>query len=131
MQSPEEIAQNAERRKKELFTNGWYGYQLNVNNDELNKLYNAYRHAIGCCIYPLSDAQRISWEKQLWKYFQKIYYSCYKCRLPDYDNQPLRDNVIGWQLTQLKDIINCRLNIDKAIKQLNFKGEMEDDHNNL
>lgn len=118
--TPEEIAESAEMRSKEVFANGKYGYQLNVNNSVLNKLYIAYLHTLPCKP-PISDSQRISWERQLWKYFQKIYYTCYKCRLPDYDKQPLCENVIGWERTRLADIINCQLNVDKAVKQLKFK----------
>lgn len=72
-------------------------------------------------IVPWDDAARIKWERELWKYLQKVYYSCYKTHLPDYpnpDGASLKDLVVGWQYEQLFDIINYRINIAKAIDKL-------------
>ena len=92
-----------------------YGYQLNVNNNKINKFYWTYMSRNK--IYPpMSDKRRIEWERELWEYFRKIYRSLYKINLPEYCDT-LYTDVVGWELTRLEDIIN-RLNVDKAINQL-------------
>ena len=111
-------------RHLRIFTDGKasikYRYQLNVGNTVLGALYEYYIYANK--IYrPMGDAARIKWERELWKYLQKVYYSCYKTHLPDYpnpDGASLKDLVVGWQYEQLFDIINYRLNIAKAIEKL-------------
>lgn len=106
-------------RTKELFTNGKYGYQLNVGNTVLGALHEYYisKHNIR---RPMSDHERHTWETQLWRYLQKIFYSCNKKRLVDYpeDGTTLKALVKGYQYEQLFDIINFRLNIGKAINKL-------------
>lgn len=109
-------------RHLRIFTDGKaaFGYQLNVGNTALGALYEYYIYANK--IYrPMGDAARIKWERELWKYLQKVYYSCYKTHLPDYpnpDGASLKDLVVGWQYEQLFDIINYRINIAKAIDKL-------------
>ena len=109
-------------RHLRIFTDGkaTFGYQLNVGNTVLGALYEYYIYANK--IYrPMGDAARIKWERELWKYLQKVYYSCYKTHLPDYpnpDSASLKNLVVGWQHEQLYDIINYRLNIAKAIEKL-------------
>ena len=109
-------------RHPRIFTDGkaTFGYQLNVGNTVLGALYEYYIYANK--IYrPMGDAARIKWERELWKYLQKVYYSCYKTHLPDYpnpDGASLKDLVVGWQYEQLFDIINYRINIAKAIDKL-------------
>lgn len=116
--------QNAERERDRLtaFANpNKYGYQLNVNNDKINRFYRTYisRNKI---YPPMSDKRRIEWERELWEYFRKIYRSLYKISLPEYCGT-LYTDVVDWELTRLEDIIN-RLNIDKAINQLYGKEEI-------
>lgn len=88
-------------RHLRIFTDGkaTFGYQLNVGNTVLGALYEYYIYANK--IYrPMGDAARITWERELWKYLQKVYYSCYKTHLPDYpnpDGASLKDLVVGWQ----------------------------------
>jgi len=109
-------------RHLRIFTDGkaTFGYQLNVGNTVLGALYEYYIYANK--IYrPMGDTARIKWERELWKYLQKVYYSCYKTHLPDYpnpDGASLKDLVVGWQYEQLFDIINYRINIAKAIDKL-------------
>ena len=109
-------------RHLRIFTDGKaaFGYQLNVGNTVLGALYEYYIYANK--IYrPMGDAARIKWERELWKYLQKVYYSCYKTHLPDYpnpDGASLKNLVVGWQYEQLFDIINYRINIAKAIDKL-------------
>ena len=109
-------------RHLRIFTDGKaaFGYQLNVGNTALGALYEYYIYANK--IYrPMGDAARIKWERELWKYLQKVYYSCYKTHLPDYpnpDGTSLKDLVVGWQYEQLYDIINYRISIPKAIEKL-------------
>lgn len=109
-------------RHLRIFTDGKaaFGYQLNVGNTALGALYEYYIYANK--IYrPMGDTARITWERELWKYLQKVYYSCYKTHLPDYpspDGASLKNLVVGWQHEQLYDIINYRLNIAKAIEKL-------------
>ncbi len=93
-----------------------YGYQLNVGNSALQRLYDAYIGLNGIK-RPMSDTQRMEWERSLWAYLSKIYRACHKVRLPDYSRK-LNEDVVGWQLTQLEDMINYRLVPDKAIQQL-------------
>ena len=89
-----EIISDAERRTREVFMKpNKYGYQLNVSNSELNKLYEAHIKA-NRIHRPMGDDQRIEWEKAVWNELKKRYRSCYRLRLPDYSeaaNRPLRE----------------------------------------
>lgn len=116
-ESIEEIIERAEQRKLRLFCkpNKW-GYQLNVNNTVINQFYETYAKLKGIK-RPLGDAQRIEWEQELWKYLCKVYRACYKISLPKYSTN-LYEDVVGWQLTRIEDIVNCRIVADEAIKQL-------------
>jgi len=119
-QTTEEIVRDAERRSREVFTRqSKYSYQLNVNNSELNKLYEAYKRINK--IDRMSDQQRISWEKTVWNELKKHYRFYHRLQLPDYSEaagRPLREIVVGWQREQLEDIVNFRLNIQKMIAEI-------------
>ncbi|MBQ8588653.1 MAG: hypothetical protein IJ454_04590 [Clostridia bacterium] len=115
--SYQNAGEEAKRRALAVFAKpNKYGYQLNVSNAALQQLYDAYIRLNGIK-RPMSDAQRMAWERSLWEYLSKIYRACHKVRLPDY-NHTLNEDVVGWQLTQLEDMINYRLVPDKAIHQL-------------
>ena len=97
-----------------------YGYQLNVGNTVLGALYEYYIYA-NKIHRPMGDIARKKWERELWEYLSKVYYSCCKTHLPDYpksDGALLKDLVVGWQYEQIYDIINYRINIAKAIDKL-------------
>lgn len=119
-QTTDEIVRDAERRIREVFTRqSKYGYQLNANNSELNKLYEAHKRANK--IDRMSDQQRVSWEKAVWNELKKCYRSCYRLQLPDYPkamSRPLREIIVGWQREQLEDIVNFRLNTQEIITKL-------------
>lgn len=119
-QTTDEIVRDAERRIREVFTRqSKYGYQLNANNSELNKLYEAHKRANK--IDRMSDQQRVSWEKAVWNELKKCYRSCYRLQLPDYPkamSRPLREIIVGWQREQLEDIVNFRLNTQEMITKL-------------
>lgn len=119
-QTTDEIIRDAERRIREVFTRqSKYGYQLNANNSELNKLYEAHKRANK--IDRMSDQQRVSWEKAVWNELKKCYRSCYRLQLPDYPkatSRPLRETIVGWQREQLEDIVNFRLNTQEIITKL-------------
>ena len=119
-QTTDEIVRDAERRIREVFTRqSKYGYQLNANNSELNKLYEAHKRANK--IDRMSDQQRVSWEKAVWNELKKCYRSCYRLQLPNYPeamSRPLREIIVGWQREQLEDIVNFRLNMQEMITKL-------------
>lgn len=119
-QTTDEIIRDAERRIREVFTRqSKYGYQLNANNSELNKLYEAHKRANK--IDRMSDQQRVSWEKAVWNELKKCYRSCYRLQLPNYPeamSRPLREIIVGWQREQLEDIVNFRLNTKEMITKL-------------
>lgn len=119
-QTTDEIVRDAERRIREVFTRqSKYGYQLNANNSELNKLYEAHKRANK--IDRMSDQQRVSWEKAVWNELKKCYRSCYRLQLPNYPetmSRPLREIIVGWQREQLEDIVNFRLNTQEIITKL-------------
>ena len=119
-QTTDEIVRDAERRIREVFTRqSKYGYQLNANNSELNKLYEAHKRANK--IDRMSDQQRVSWEKAVWNELKKCYRSCYRLQLPNYPEamtRPLREIIVGWQREQLEDIVNFRLNTQEIITKL-------------
>ena len=119
-QTTDEIVRDAERRIREVFTRqSKYGYQLNANNSELNKLYEAHKRANK--IDRMSDQQRVSWEKAVWNELKKCYRSCYRLQLPNYPEamtRPLREIIVGWQREQLEDIVNFRLNMQEMITKL-------------
>lgn len=119
-QTTDEIVRDAERRIREVFTRqSKYGYQLNANNSELNKLYEAHKRANK--IDRMSDQQRVSWEKAVWNELKKCYRSCYRLQLPNYPeamSRPLREIIVGWQREQLEDIVNFRLNTKEMITKL-------------
>lgn len=119
-QTTDEIVRDAERRIREVFTRqSKYGYQLNANNSELNKLYEAHKRVNK--IDRMSDQQRVSWEKAVWNELKKCYRSCYRLQLPDYPetmSRPLREIIVGWQREQLEDIVNFRLNTQETITKL-------------
>lgn len=119
-QTTDEIVRDAERRIREVFTRqSKYGYQLNANNSELNKLYEAHKRANK--IDRMSDQQRVSWEKAVWNELKKCYRSCYRLQLPNYPeamSRPLREIIVGWQREQLEDIVNFRLNTQEMITKL-------------
>ena len=119
-QTTDEIVRDAERRIREVFTRqSKYGYQLNANNSELNKLYEAHKRANK--IDRMSDQQRVSWEKAVWNELKKCYRSCYRLQLPNYPeamSRPLREIIVGWQREQLEDIVNFRLNTQETITKL-------------
>ena len=119
-QTTDEIVRDAERRIREVFTRqSKYGYQLNANNSELNKLYEAHKRANK--IDRMSDQQRGSWEKAVWNELKKCYRSCYRLQLPNYPeamSRPLREIIVGWQREQLEDIVNFRLNTKEMITKL-------------
>lgn len=114
----EEIVKENRRQSLDVFTGLHnYGYQLNVRNEQLGKLYEYYISKNK--IYrPMGDRQRIEWEQELWEYFQKIYHAKYKTSLADYDKQPLSEYVVGFEYQRLADMINYCLKVDKAVKQL-------------
>ena len=119
-QTTDEIVRDAERRIREVFTRqSKYGYQLNANNSELNKLYEAHKRVNK--IDRMSDQQRVSWEKAVWNELKKCYRSCYRLQLPNYPetmSRPLREIIVGWQREQLEDIVNFRLNTKEMITKL-------------
>lgn len=119
-QTTDEIVRDAERRIREVFTRqSKYSYQLNANNSELNKLYEAHKRANK--IDRMSDQQRVSWEKGVWNELKKCYRSCYRLQLPNYPEamtRPLREIIVGWQREQLEDIVNFRLNTQEMITKL-------------
>lgn len=119
-QTTDEIVRDAERRIREVFTRqSKYSYQLNANNSELNKLYEAHKRANK--IDRMSDQQRVSWEKAVWNELKKRYRSCYRLQLPNYPeamSRPLREIIVGWQREQLEDIVNFRLNTQEIITKL-------------
>lgn len=119
-QTTDEIVRDAERRIREVFTRqSKYGYQLNANNSELNKLYEAHKRVNK--IDRMSDQQRVSWEKAVWNELKKCYRSCYRLQLPNYPetmSRPLREIIVGWQREQLEDIVNFRLNTQEIITKL-------------
>lgn len=120
-QTTDEIVRDAERRTREVFTKpNKYGYQLNVSNSELNKLYEAHIKA-NRIHRPMGDKQRIEWEKAVWNELKKCYRSCYRLQLPNYPeamSRPLREIIVGWQREQLEDIVNFRLNTQEIITKL-------------
>lgn len=120
-QTTDEIVRDAERRTREVFTKpNKYGYQLNVSNSELNKLYEAHIKA-NKIHRPMGDKQRIECEKAVWNELKKCYRSCYRLQLPNYPettSRPLREIIVGWQREQLEDIVNFRLNTQEMITKL-------------
>lgn len=120
-QTVDEIVREAQKRTREVFAKpNKYGYQLNVNNAELNKLYEAHIKA-NRIHRPMGDGQRIGWEKMIWGVLKRRYRSCYRLRLPDYSEgmiRPLREIIVGWQREQLEDIVNFRLNVPDIIREL-------------
>lgn len=106
-------------RTKELFTDGRYGYQLSVGNTVFGALYEYYisKNKIR---RPMSDRERHTWETQLWKYLQKIFYSCNRKKLADYpeNGTPLISRINRYQYEQLFYIVNYRLNVSETIREL-------------
>lgn len=120
MRTIEDILREQRERELELFTKRGadpYRYQLNVGNTVFGALYEYYATVNGIH-RPMSDKQRIDWERQLWEYLQKVYYSVTREKMPGYDNYPLRETVRGGMYERIADIVNFRIDINKAIKKL-------------
>nr|DAU71489.1 MAG TPA: hypothetical protein [Caudoviricetes sp.] len=119
-QTAEDVTKDAEYRSRKVFAGAnTYGYQLNVNNAELNRFFEAYISA-SRIHRPVSDRQRIEWEILIWGVLCKYYRRCYNHSLPAYPAKgamALREMVVSWQLTQLEDIVNYRLDVPGIIKK--------------
>ena len=108
-----------EDRSRLIFTSA-PPYQLNVSNHTINAAYEHYISVKGIK-RPMSDKQRIAWERDLWKYLRKVYRSCTQQELPHYPNDSrvrLTDLVRGGQYERLDHIVNCRINPQKMIERL-------------
>lgn len=96
------------------------GYQLSVNNPTINALYEDYikRYKI---FRPMSDKQRISFEKSLWKFFRQLYRRFdpkLAKEIPPLpkDGRHISEVLFGWRYEQFEIFINDKLDIQKTVE---------------
>lgn len=65
----------------------------------------------------MSDTQRIEWERDVWQYICRIYYSIYRAKLPPY-SAGLRDKIDGFAYERLDDLVNAQINPQKMAAKL-------------